>query len=181
MEPLAGRLVVATHELTHRNFRRTVILLLAHDAHEGAAGVVLNRPSGADLPDRLHPWEGLAAPPAVIFTGGPVARDTVIGVGGGDGDVDVAGWQQIATGIGVVDLSGDAVAARGRLRSVRLFVGYAGWDGGQLEREIAAGAWFVVDARPDDVLTASPDGLWRAVLARQGGVFTTVPDDPGLN
>lgn len=183
VEPLAGRLVVATHELVDRTFRRTVVLLLAHDDHEGAAGVVLNRPSGVELPERLQQWAALAAPPAEIFTGGPVGRDTVIGVGaaGGDGDIDVAGWQQIADGIGVVDLSGDALVAVGRLRSVRLFAGYAGWDAGQLEREIAAGAWFVVDARPDDPLTTSPARLWRAVLARQGGVFTTVPDDPGLN
>jgi putative transcriptional regulator len=181
VEPLAGRLVVATHELIDRTFRRAVVLLLAHDDHEGTAGVVLNRPSGADLPDRLQQWAALAAPPAMIFAGGPVGRDTVIGLGSADGDIDVAGSQQIADGISVVDLSADAMMAVGRLRSVRLFAGYAGWDGGQLEGEIAAGAWFVVDARPDDPLTASPAGLWRAVLARQGGVFTTVPDDPGLN
>lgn len=181
MEPLAGRLVVATHELTDGTFRRSVILLLAHDAREGAAGVVLNRPTEAELPDRLQTWAALAAPPVVIFIGGPVGRDTVIGVARGDGDVAVDGWQQIADGIGVIDLSGDAIAARGQLQSVRLFAGYAGWERGQLEREIASGAWFVVDARADDPLTASPTGLWREVLARQGGLFTTVPDDPAMN
>lgn len=181
MELLAGRLVVATHELIERTFRRAVVLLLAHDEHEGAAGVVLNRPSGVDLPDRLQQWVTLTAPPSVIFTGGPVGRDTVIGVAAAGGDADAVGWQSIADGIGVVDLSSDAEAVPGHVRSVRLFAGYAGWGGGQLEREIAAGAWFVVDARPGDPFTTSPAGLWRAVLARQGGLFTTVPDDPGLN
>lgn len=182
MEPSAGRLVVATHELTERTFRRAVVLLLAYDRHEGAAGVVLNRPTGVDLPDRLRRWDELAAPPAVVFMGGPVGRDAVIGVARADSDVevDVAGWQQVGEDLGVLDLSSDPDAADG-LQAVRLFAGYVGWGEGQLEREIVSGAWFVVPATPDDPLTATPAGLWRAVLARQGGLFTTVPDDPGLN
>lgn len=182
MEPSAGRLVVATHELTERTFRRAVVLLLAYDRHEGAAGVVLNRPTGVELPDLLRRWEALAASPAVLFMGGPIGRDTVIGVARTDRDVevDVAGWRQIGEGLGAVDLSSDPGLADG-LEAVRLFAGYAGWGEGQLEREIASGAWFVVPADPDDPLTATPAGLWRAVLARQGGLFTTVPDDPGLN
>lgn len=182
MEPSVGRLVVATHELTERTFRRAVVLLLAHDRREGAAGVVLNRPTGVDLPDRLRRWEALAASPPVVFMGGPVGRDTVIGVARVDGDaeVDVAGWRQVGEGLGVIDLSSDPAVAEG-LQAVRLFAGYAGWGVGQLEREIASGAWFVVPATPDDPLTTTPADLWRAVLARQGGLFTTVPDDPGLN
>lgn len=178
---LAGRLVVATHELTNRAFRRAVVLLLAHDAEQGAAGVILNRPSEAELPERLQRWAPLAAPPAVMFLGGPVGRDTVIAVGQRDGDDDPTSWQQVIDGIGVVDLAGDVDLARAELRSVRLFAGYAGWSAGQLEREIASGAWFVVELDTDDPMTDRPDGLWRAVLARQGGLFTTVPDDPALN
>ncbi len=181
MGSLAGNLVVATHQLIDRTFRRAVVLLLAHDDHQGAAGVVLNRPTASALPARLRRWAGLAAPPAVLFTGGPVGRDGVIAVGSADSGAVMEGWQPIANGIGVVDLSGDAEAVGTVVRSVRLFVGHAGWNGGQLEQEIASGAWFVVDGHADDALTTAPAGLWRAVLARQGGMFTTVPDDPALN
>ena len=57
----------------------------------------------------------------------------------------------------------------------------AGWAADQLEEEIGSGAWFVVDAEPADVRAAEPAGLWRSVLTRQGGMFTTVPDDPSMN
>lgn len=181
MDDLTGRLVVATHELADRNFRRTVVLLLAHDPDEGAAGVILNRPSAADVPDRLEPWLPAIAPPAVLFLGGPVGRDTVIAVAAAGDDPGLDDWQPITGGLGVIDLSGDAALIRPQLRSLRLFAGYAGWGGGQLESEIASGAWFVIDADAEDVRSAAPDGLWRAVLARQGGLFTTVPDDPALN
>lgn len=181
METLTGRLVVASHDLTDTSFRRSVVLVLAHDTDAGAAGIVLNRPGLADAPERLQRWMPLAAPPAVLFHGGPVGPDTVIGVGVTDDPAGPDGWQPLIDGIGVFDLAGDVHAARQRLRAVRLFIGYAGWTVRQLETEIASGAWFVVDADPADLLTATPAQLWRAVLARQGGVFTTVPDDPALN
>ena len=67
---------------------------------------------------------------------------------------------------------------------MRIFSGYAGWGGGQLEGEIAQDAWFVVDAQPDDVFTESPESLWRDVLLRQKGdvrMYARFPEDPSLN
>lgn len=179
--PLSGRLLVATHHLTDLDFHRAVVLVLAHDAKEGAAGIVLNRPSGAPPPDRLEAWRPLAATPAVMFTGGPVSRDTLIGIAVAHTGQRPMGWQPVHGQLGVVDLHTDAALVRTEFAGMRLFSGYAGWEAGQLEEEIAAGAWFVVAPRPGDALTVAPDDLWRAVLARQGGLFTTVPLDPNLN
>lgn len=180
VDPLIGSLLVASHDLTDVHFRRAVVLVLAHDPDDGAAGVILNRSTTADMPARLAPWRDVAAPPQVMFIGGPVGRDTVIAVAAGDGD-EAPGWQPITSGIGVVDLTREVGEVRPHIRSLRLFSGYAGWSGGQMEREIASGAWFVVPGRPDDPVSPSPDALWRAVLTRQGGMFTTVPEDPSLN
>jgi putative transcriptional regulator len=178
--PLTGRLVVASHDLTDGSFHRSVVLVLAHDPDAGAAGIVLNRPGPADVPERLMRWAPLLPSPHVVFRGGPVGPDTVIGLAVGH-DVDLPGWQVVRPGIGVIDLAGDADLAQTQVRAVRLFVGYAGWAADQLEDEISSGAWFVVDGDPSDVCTAEPAGLWRSVLARQGGMFTTVPDDPSMN
>lgn len=179
--PLSGRLLVATHHLTDLNFQHAVVLVLAHDAAEGAAGIVLNRPSGAEPPERLEAWRPLAATPAVMFTGGPVSRDTLIGIAVAHTGHRPTGWQPVHGRLGVVDLHADAALAKTELAGMRLFSGYAGWEAGQLEDEIAAGAWFVVTPRPGDALTVAPGHLWRAVLARQGGLFTTVPLDPNVN
>ena len=54
----------------------------------------------------------------------------------------------------------EAIAAG--IEVARVFVGYAGWGAGQLDDEVAAGAWFVVDAGPDDVFTDRA----RAALGR---------------
>ena len=42
----------------------------------------------------------------------------------------------------------------------------------------------MVDASEEDARTADPDGLWRIVLARQGGMVALLadyPDEPDLN
>ena len=68
--------------------------------------------------------------------------------------------------------------------AARLYTGYSGWAAGQLDAEITAGAWHVVEAMPDDVLCADPENLWRTVMRRQGGRLASqglFPDDPSVN
>lgn len=177
---LTGRAIVATHRLQDANFHRAVVILLAH-GDEGAFGVVVNRPSGVALPDQLAAWAPLAAEPAQIFLGGPVNRDAVVSLGVARRGVRAVRLQSVRGRLGIVDLTGDPLRAKDELRAVRMFAGYAGWDSGQLETEVDDGAWFVVDPVPTDVVTRHPERLWRSVLARQGGIFTTVPLDPSQN
>jgi putative transcriptional regulator len=68
-----------------------------------------------------------------------------------------------------------------RIEGVRAFAGHSGWGAGQVEAEIAVGSWFVVDQQPGDMLTDEPETLWRRVLARQGGLYSTVTPDPSAN
>jgi len=159
------------------------VFIVEHDAN-GALGVVLNRPSETTVADVLAPWGQFAAPPAVVFGGGPVAPTTALGLARGFVDDGIDGWQPVHGELGTVDLARDPAELGGGLRVMRVFVGYAGWAPGQLDGEIEAGGWFVVDARPDDVLTPDPHNLWQGVLRRQRGLlaaFATYPDNPTLN
>lgn len=175
-----GRLVVASPALLDPNFSHAVVLLVEHSA-EGAFGVVLNRPGAVPISEALSAWAALACEPPVVFSGGPVQPDGVLGLGRLQESNPGHLAEAVLPGVEVVDLTLDPVLAGTDYRGVRLFSGYAAWGPGQLEAELAEGAWFVVDAEPTDVVTADPDGLWRVVLARQGGVFVTVPQDPSLN
>lgn len=164
---LAGRLLVASPPLGDPNFDRTVVLLLHHDAL-GAVGVVLNRPSEVEVEELLPEWAPVTVSPPVVFVGGPVSPDAAIGLGR-TGDV-----------VDTVDLA----AGPGEVTEARLFAGYSGWDGGQLEAEIGIGAWFVLESLPEDALSPTPDDLWRTVLRRQGGrlaTYATIPEDLSVN
>lgn len=219
MERLRGRLLIASPLLLDPNFRRTVVLVLAH-GREGAVGVVLNRPSELAVADHLPFGGAYATPPAVLFLGGPVAPEVALGLGwsstpsapaptdrGGAPvspeapDRDPGEAFEVTAGEEEGE-EGPAVGGRGPLvgpirpvdlahevpewrdGQLRIFTGYAGWAPGQLEAEIAAGAWFVVDPAVDDVLGPTPAHLWTTVLRRQTGplrLLASFPDNPLWN
>lgn len=164
----AGRLLVATPLITDPNFIHTVVYLYAHDPDEGAAGVVVNRPTEEPTVSHLPEWRGVLAPPPTIFWGGPVAQDSGVVLLARDGAVRLA-----------EDLEPPPPPVR-----ARLFVGQAGWGPGQLEAELAEGAWLVTDADVAEVMGPSPDGLWGNLLRRRGGrpaMWATHPLDPKMN
>lgn len=170
--------MVATPALADPNFSHTVVLLLDHN-EQGALGIVLNRPSVVEVADTVPRWDALVAEPRVMFVGGPVQPEAVVALCPAQEETEEV--SVVAPGIGIVDLRVDPLTLVGTIRGLRLFAGYAGWGEGQLEGEIAEGGWFLVEADAHDVFRADPEGLWVEVLARQGGVFTTITEDPSLN
>ncbi|MFF7636569.1 YqgE/AlgH family protein [Kitasatospora sp. NPDC008050] len=181
-----GRLLVAAPVLTDPNFARSVVLMLDHDG-QGALGVVLNRPTPVAVNDVLNGWAQLAGDPQVVFQGGPVGLDSALAVAvipGEPGPEDPLGWRRVHGAIGLVDLEAPPQVLAGELGGLRVFAGYSGWTPGQLEAEIAEGAWYLVDAEPGDIFCPRPELLWRAVLRRQRGalaMLATYPEDPTLN
>jgi putative transcriptional regulator len=137
----------------------------------------------------------LATAPAELFTGGPVARNALIGLvrltSRPEASVEVvlerSGWRVLVDAekpVGTVDLSSDPSLIGDSIIGARLFSGYAGWDSDQLEGEIEEGSWYVMRAEARDPISADPEGLWRRVLRRQGGALAVVagfPEDPAMN
>ena len=179
-----GKLLIAEPMLGDPNFDRTVVLMIEH-TDEGALGVVLNRPTELEVDAVLHEWADLAATPPVLYMGGPVEQNGVLALGRRRRDVgEVPGWTSVLGDVGTIDLhrGPDDVAAG--LDGVRFFAGYSGWGGGQLEAELAEGAWLVVAADTEDVFATDTEAMWRAVLRRQGGktsMLANFPAHPSLN
>ncbi len=199
--PERGRLLVAAPVLTDPNFFRAVVLLLACD-EDGALGVVLNQPSETPVAEVVPNWSLRASPPSVLFVGGPVQPNAAICVGhrvgepsrSGPGSLGrspeeegeelCSGYSPLTETLGTLDLQRDPDEIPIELAGLRVFKGYSGWGPGQLEEEIEEGAWFVVEGRPEHILTPDPDGLWQAVLRQQGGWLAALarhPVDPSLN
>ena len=177
-----GMLLLATPPLDDPNFDRSVVYMMEHNG-EGAVGLVLNRPTNEASIDGLEPWMELSSAPAVVFNGGPVQLDALIALAELRGPRDDA-WSAILPDFGSVDLARDPVDVADEIGRVRIFRGYAGWAAGQLDAELAAGAWIVLDTRRDDVFTDAPVDLWRSVLRRQSGRVSwlaNAPDDLSAN
>lgn len=176
-----GKLLIAEPFLSDPNFARSVILLCEH-SKEGSVGFVLNRTTDLTLGDILP---DLDAPELRVFQGGPVQLDTLHMLHRMPQDL---GGNEILPG---VFWGGSYEALQNAVRNnayqpadVRLFLGYAGWSPGQLEKELAEGAWIVVDHAEDLVFETDSDSIWKYAIRLLGNKYAylaNLPVDPQLN
>lgn len=178
----SGTLLIATAPLLDPNFQRTVVLLCQHQEDAGTYGLTLNRPM--ETPDEVV--DELPFLKGELFRGGPVqpealqllhpfpscSRDSLEVLPGlwmgGD-------FEQIKRGFS------DSIFSPERCR---FFLGYAGWDGGQLKDECRTGSWICTDASMEFVLDTSPDKMWAEAIRLHGtnhSLYTNFPDDPKMN
>ena len=177
-----GWLLVASPTLLDPNFYRSVVLLMAHN-DEGAIGVVLDRPLELAASDYVEDWELMLTPPSRVYEGGPVQRETAVGVARRTGFGASDSWEPVLGSLGFIDLSLSPNEFPG-VEDLRVFSGYAGWGPDQLDLEIALGSWFPVQAMIDDVFDPVPHTLWPRVLKRQDSglaLYANYPDDPRSN
>jgi putative transcriptional regulator len=176
-----GTLLVAAPSLADPNFRRTVVYIIDHRG-EGTLGVVLNRPSEVAVLDVLPNWGSHATRPPAIFVGGPVEQKTALclaALNTGEDAAEITGVIGVRGPVALVDLDADPDALAPKLRGLRVFAGYAGWESEQLAGEIAREDWIVVPALPSDVLTPPKVDLWGRVLRRQGMPRSLLATHPG--
>lgn len=179
---LRGQLLLDSGQL-QGFFQRTVILVCQHDA-EGAFGLVLNRNTGsragemivADLPDTLKE--------SPLFLGGPV-QPTALSFLHTDNfipDANVMPNLSLGHSLDTLVEIGESFSSS---RKVRLFAGYAGWSGGQLEDEMKRKAWLTHPASLELVFETPPEALWRVVLTQKGGwrnkLLSQLPEDLSWN
>lgn len=179
-----GDLLVAATTITDGVFDATVVLLLDAD-ESGTLGVVLNRTTDIELTGALPAWAGLVSEPPALFDGGPVSQQGAICLAEPWAQAEEPpGWRPVFGRVGLLNLDTPVEIAEGTYRHLRVFAGYAGWDAGQLERELEFEMWHVVPATAADVFDAEPSTLWRRVLRRQGGelgLLSTWTADTELN
>lgn len=173
----AGRFLVATPLVGGVPFDRAVILVLEHDAG-GAVGLVLNAATDIPVVDHLPDLAAAVSPPSTIHIGGPVETDTAIVVAQ-SGTATFLRPTELAN-IGIVD----PASLPDDIDAMRVFAGYAGWEAGQLDAELAEGAWWVLSADRSVVFAEDTSKLWGSSVARAPGTIPfhlTYTPDAGSN
>ena len=184
MQSLKGHLLIASPSLEGSFFARTVILMLDHD-EEGAAGVVLNRPTEATVSDVAES----------IFSA-PFDWDKPLNLGGPvDGPLmvihrmeDLAD-QEILDGVfNSVEVGKVREVVEARAEPSLIVVNYSGWGPGQLEGEFGVDSWLTLPATAEHVFWDEARDLWEVVVkgvnARKLSEFLgikEVPPDPNFN
>ncbi len=162
---LTNHFLIAMPGMDDPNFSQTVTLVCEH-SDKGALGIVINRPLTMDLGD-VFAQLGLDASQSRVtrqhvLHGGPVQTDRgfVLHTAGPtwESTLPVSGRIHLTTSRDILDA---LAGGRGPDRAV-VALGYAGWDAGQLEDEMARNAWLTAPADEELLFTVPVEERWRA-------------------
>ena len=166
------QLLVAMPGMVSGALADTVIYICEHN-DQGALGVVINRPTDLTLGDMLQridlesSLESGQKKDTAIFFGGPVQTDRGFVLHTPVGEYS----SSIALGEVALTTSRDVlqeVAAGSGPDKILVTLGYTGWSAGQLEEEMAQGAWLHVDANLDILFATPAAERYQAALAQLG-------------
>lgn len=146
---LKHHFLIAMPHMADPNFAQTVIYLVEHN-DQGAMGLVVNRPNGLNLADVMEQLRPEATPlphcqSLPIFAGGPVQteRGFVLHPSGENFQATLElGELALSTSQDVLFAIADGSGPQQQL----ITLGYAGWDAGQLESELADNVWLTCPA-----------------------------------
>lgn len=173
----SGVLLISDPSLRDGIFTKSVILLAEH-SKEGAFGLILNQPTRKTVGHYLKDEEFASLARIPVFVGGPVAKEHL---------TFSAIWKDSNGELGYqVRISAQQAAEWMQKPGVlvRAFLGYSGWDAGQLEAEMENHSW-VSAAAPDGFLSLAHDeSLWENTLSPLSAyhrLLALCPANPWLN
>ncbi|CAI5993032.1 unnamed protein product [Closterium sp. NIES-65] len=205
LAPEKGCLLVAS-ELLHgyKFFERSVILLLSvgTSIEDGPYGIALNKPyrSRVQEVDGMDPSLSSTFGPCRVHLGGPIGWRSVLlvhGIPGLGGHTEIAPGAFVGGGLQGLQTALRAVkTGKAAAEDFQFVVGYSGWGGEQLMREVEQGWWYVAACSSDLLLKAAgragggdkiagEEGrggvgegrgwdLWQEVLTLMGGDYAEV-------
>lgn len=182
-EPVKGGLLISEPFLFDPNFRRTVVLLSEHN-EEGSVGFIMNRQTDLTTESIVPDLLDMDLP---VYYGGPVESNTMHYIH--RGEYDIPGAQRIADGLywggEILTLNELLVTGQMGYEDVRFFVGYSGWEPGQIKREMEQMAWWSVNrVNLDRIFTDDHDEMWANIVRGLGEAYQHLanpPEDPQWN
>ena len=181
--PIAGDLLISEPFLLDENFVRSVVLLCDHQP-EGCFGLVINKPSILKLQELVHELDFIDKE---VFVGGPVDQNTLHYIYFAEFPIkgSISLGKNLWWGGDFNELKEGIKTKKIDLDSIRFFLGYSGWDEGQLEEELNENTWIICkEAININSFEYSSDELWKNLLINMGGEFRALsnyPIDPRLN
>lgn len=176
----SGSLLLSEPFMLDPSFNRAACLVVSNDKKEGTFGFILNKKTNETLSSLVDvdiDWP--------VFYGGPVETNALFYVH--NNSFNLKDSIEITKGLfwhgDFEELVSKIKNGEVKQKDIRFFVGYSGWDGGQLRREIIENSWIVSNQEVENVLS-NPKNIWTNTLKEMGGIykdFANFPVDPNLN
>ncbi len=168
-QPHSGDLLVAEPFLREEYFNHAGIALIDYERGKTAMGLVLNKPTGFTLGEAIEGIDDNVELP--IYCGGPLSCDRLFYLH--SLPHEISGSRKIGPGLYI---GGDFDQVKAYVNMgletdgcMRFFVGYSGWDPGQLEDEIKRHVW-AVSPRPGnpEIFREDGDSFWYRIVRSMG-------------
>ncbi len=167
LEPKPGETLLSEPTMNDFHFGRSVVLLIDHNATEGTFGIIMNKPLNVKLKELVDVFNDFDAP---VYLGGPVAENQIFfmhTLGDLIPDtckiIDGLYWGGNTETLNMLIEQGIADK-----NNVRFFLGYSGWEAGQLNSELERNSWIVCKPNAKTLLTTPVDQLWSTLVTHMG-------------
>ncbi|MCD6354653.1 MAG: YqgE/AlgH family protein [Prolixibacteraceae bacterium] len=180
--PQKGRVLIAEPFLTGNYFNRSVVLLVGY-SDKGAVGFILNKQVDSSIHNIFPDFPEFDAQ---VYLGGPVATDSIyfIHTLGKKLPGSIQVLENVYWGGDFEEIKKQIRIGLIRPSDIRFFLGYSGWEAGQLEREIREDSWLVTDVDEELVMRELKQDAWVDFVKKAGqrySVWEHFPKNPLLN
>ena len=183
LDPHAGEVLLSEPTMNDLHFGRSVVLLIEHNDTDGSFGIILNKPLHITLSEVTETINGFDAK---VYLGGPVAENKLFFIHT-FGDL-IPESHKIMDGLywgGDTEVLNTLIAQGiADEHKVRFFLGYSGWEPGQLRSELERNSWAVAQANSHQILNTPSRELWKTLLAHLGKdyrLWSRFPKNPEEN
>lgn len=179
---LRNHFLIALPGMMDPSFAQSVTYICDHGP-DGAMGVVINHPMNLTLNEVFEQLK-LGSPgvlgSSAVLAGGPISRERGFILHPRDNHQ----WQSSLHVSDDVSLTAsrdilDAMASGGGPEKALLILGYAGWEAGQLEDELADNAWLTVPADSSVIFDTPIEQRWSAAARQLGVDVSLIPRQAG--
>ncbi|MBL4794981.1 MAG: YqgE/AlgH family protein [Pseudomonadales bacterium] len=168
---LKNHFLIAMPHLVDPTFSHTITFVCEHNDN-GAMGIVINRPLELCLGDIFRHIDvknaDLDRSNDIVYNGGPVQTDRGFVIHNGSpkwkASLQVTDEINMTTSIDILE----AIAHNKGPSKYLVALGYAGWDAGQLDEEMAANAWLSIEASPEIIFDTPFEQRWQAAATTLG-------------
>ena len=168
---LAHHFLIAMPGMTDPLFTKSIVYVCEH-GEQGTMGMIINKPSGIVLAQLLEqidlPLGNEHANTVPVLFGGPVQPDRGFVL-----HRPIGNWQSTLTVTDDVALTTSkdilkAVSEAQGPQQLLVSLGYAGWEKGQLEEEIAANQWLTVAAEESVMFDTACEARYDSAIKLLG-------------
>lgn len=181
---LTHHFLLSMPSLNNSWFDKTITYVFEHN-EEGAFGFVINRPASllaGEVYDQLDiECRNKADRQAIVCQGGPVDGErgfVLFPTTDNRPDVDSCSIGRGVTVAGSTDILTEIGLGTGP-EEYLLLLGYAGWDAGQLEAEMAGNSWLTCEASEDILFRVGIDEKFDLAASSLGIQFDLISSEAG--